>query len=347
LEYVSRAGYQSEDWQRFARFDRQCNHPNVRRHNIFRFDANDTQQQFHPLSFFRHWRRSRRRHFREIKAGYKKRLQQHFGEVLRDPPNLPSNMLARKAAEILCDVPAFDTLTPANQQRWSLRILRVVWLLTDTEDMDTAEPDWMRDWKWGDDPYEWINVSEGPAGEILCGPCNPFPRSYARLCILQNNLDEWVKLTTKSLDRWAGDVSARDQARSDAAKRPADETHHTTINAVQINNPEAAALVNTAPPPVFPPMQFIDPNTGKKYDFGEKVILWELWRALFNSKIRISMFDLSDHVDSWRNTIVEKNTAKSTIQKLRDFWKEKGRPDIADKIRVIKEFVGYAISEES
>jgi hypothetical protein len=100
-------------------------------------------------------------------------------------PLKPSELLEVAARDLLGDNrPLFDGLNPKLKALWARRVLRVTWIMTDTRQL--VGPDWLGEWAWGDDPYEFL-VEDGLA--------LPIPRIYLRTETFDKDLDEWEQLT--------------------------------------------------------------------------------------------------------------------------------------------------------
>jgi hypothetical protein len=82
----------------------------------------------------------------------------------------------------------FDAMNPQQKALWARRVLRVVWVLTDTADLTTTKLEWLRDWKWGEHSLEFLSA-------LADGPALPIPRLWSRTTILDRDLEEW--------ERWA------------------------------------------------------------------------------------------------------------------------------------------------
>jgi excisionase family DNA binding protein len=101
-------------------------------------------------------------------------------------PLRPDELVDSKARKVWYEPPVFDGIDPEEQQRWARRVLRLVWILTDTADLTEASIDWIRQWKWG--KYEW---------EYLEGL--PVPRMHSRIYVFDRDTPEWTRLTEEAI----------------------------------------------------------------------------------------------------------------------------------------------------
>lgn len=86
----------------------------------------------------------------------------------------------------------FDAMNPQQKALWARRLLRVVWILTDTADLTTTRLGWLREWKWGEHQLEFLNDWTGT--KTL-----PIPRLWSRMTILDRELEEWERLAKVAL----------------------------------------------------------------------------------------------------------------------------------------------------
>ena len=86
----------------------------------------------------------------------------------------------------------FDAMNPKQKGLWARRLLRVVWILTDTADLTTTKLDWLREWRWGEHQLEFLDPLVG-------GEARPIPRLWSRTTILDTHMDEWEQLTRAAL----------------------------------------------------------------------------------------------------------------------------------------------------
>jgi hypothetical protein len=82
---------------------------------------------------------------------------------------------------------------------------------------------------------------------------------------------------------------------------------------------------------VFPPLAFIDPGTGKRYPFGRSRVQWELFRVLWRARRPYTYGELVADVESWDGRDDE-NVVRGAVFRLRKFWEDQGRRDIAKAI---------------
>ena len=83
----------------------------------------------------------------------------------------------------------------------------------------------------------------------------------------------------------------------------------------------------------FPPMEFVH-STGR-YHFGRRTLLWQLWKAIWQSHFSLNLKDLEGSVPTWRDgTGLTQTNAKRAVTDLRNFWRRNGRPDLAKAIKM-------------
>jgi hypothetical protein len=83
----------------------------------------------------------------------------------------------------------------------------------------------------------------------------------------------------------------------------------------------------------FPPMEWVDPEPPhKRYKFGRRKLLWELWRALRKARRRLTPDDLGEHVPTWKDKGLSGENVKQALSQLRNFWVGKDRSDLANRI---------------
>jgi hypothetical protein len=105
------------------------------------------------------------------------------------------------------DPPVFDAMNPPQKAMWARRLLRVVWILTDTADLTATELPWLREWRWGEHTLEFL-------GDWRDGDVRPVPRLWLRVTTFDGEIDEWERLTRDAL-------RALDEAEPGAAAVPA------------------------------------------------------------------------------------------------------------------------------
>jgi hypothetical protein len=86
----------------------------------------------------------------------------------------------------------FDAMNPQQKALWARRLLRVVWILTDTADLATTELAWLREWKWGEHQLEFL-------GNWPDGDMRPIPRLWLRVTTFDREIEEWERLTRDAL----------------------------------------------------------------------------------------------------------------------------------------------------
>lgn len=82
----------------------------------------------------------------------------------------------------------------------------------------------------------------------------------------------------------------------------------------------------------FPPGEWVDPKTKRRYQFGRRLLLWEIWRALRIARRRLIISDFVDRVPKWKDATLTSENVKQALSSLRKFWKSKKRPDLANSI---------------
>jgi hypothetical protein len=95
------------------------------------------------------------------------------------------------------------------------------------------------------------------------------------------------------------------------------------------------------------PMAWKDPISGTIYRFGGRgKVVYDLWIVLAKRPRRYTRNDLKALVPRWTESTIGNETIDKHVDKLRKFWRDKQRDDIADKITWAGGAVGYAIPDE-
>lgn len=84
----------------------------------------------------------------------------------------------------------------------------------------------------------------------------------------------------------------------------------------------------------FPPLTFVDVDQ-REYRFSTR-LLWELWKAIYNSRYPIDFDDLEDRIPTWKNAYPSDDAIEKQIKHLRLFWRGQNPPreDLAAEIKV-------------
>ncbi len=80
----------------------------------------------------------------------------------------------------------FDAMEPEEKLLWARRVLRVVWILTDTAPLNGTGLEWLRTWKWGKNQCDF--EEDGSA-----------PRLFERIKEFDRYVTEWERLTKLAL----------------------------------------------------------------------------------------------------------------------------------------------------
>jgi hypothetical protein len=134
------------------------------------------------------WRRD---HARGIRCCFEN-LREQIREEAEHGPFRPYELIDFKARELSRANLDFDSMNPQRKARFARRVLRIVWILTDTADLAATKLKWLREWKWGEFESEFL-VLPGD------GPALPVPRLWSRTSILDRELDEWERLTRAAM----------------------------------------------------------------------------------------------------------------------------------------------------
>lgn len=88
------------------------------------------------------------------------------------------------------------------------------------------------------------------------------------------------------------------------------------------------------------PLQWNDPMSGQSYVFT-RAALCDLWQAIKKHNRRLTYQELPEVVEHWKDQSPEPSTIDKLIADLKRFWKQQGRPDIANKIKQKKGTIGF------
>ncbi|MGH7176744.1 MAG: hypothetical protein ACREJC_05130 [Tepidisphaeraceae bacterium] len=159
-------------------------------HRWRRWTPKDNAQQQEKAKVLAQWRRDRARSIRYAFECFAEKIR----EEQEHGPLRPCELIDLKASRFIrtSDPLVFDAMNPEQKALWARRLLRVVWILTDTADLTTTKLDWLREWKWGEHAVEFL-VAQAD------GTCRPIPRLWSRTTILDRELYEWERLTRDAL----------------------------------------------------------------------------------------------------------------------------------------------------
>jgi hypothetical protein len=118
-----------------------------------RWKPKDESQRQEKARVLARWRMDRARAIRYAL----KRLVETMREEEARGPLRPSELIDLKASRFIhtSEPLVFEAMNPQQKALWARRVLRVIWILTDTADLTTTALGWLRDWKWGEHYLEF------------------------------------------------------------------------------------------------------------------------------------------------------------------------------------------------
>jgi hypothetical protein len=136
------------------------------------------------------WRRDRAQSIRYGIRQFRKRIAREK----EHGPLQPHELIDLAASRFVrtSDPLVFDAMNPRQKALWARRLLRVVWILTDTRELTATKLQWLRDWKWGEHHLEFLST-------LADGKTRPIPRLWCRMTTFDPELDAWEKLTRIAL----------------------------------------------------------------------------------------------------------------------------------------------------
>jgi hypothetical protein len=132
---------------------------------------------------------------RNFQGGNLRNQRRQWAERMREEAahGQPHELIELAARRLTRDEPlVFDAMNPHQKALWARRLLRVIWILTDTADLTATNLEWLCGWTWGEHPLEFLG--DWPDGDVRA-----VPRLWSRVTILDAKLDEWEQLTKNAL----------------------------------------------------------------------------------------------------------------------------------------------------
>jgi hypothetical protein len=121
--------------------------------------------------------------------------------LANEPRQRPADFIERAVGTLrplLNDPSSLEKMQRSARVKWAHRVLRVAWVLTDTEELANASLQWLRDWEWGD--FDPGDDEENVLYDDLFGPGGRrTSRLYLRLTVFDPERSAWERLTRECI----------------------------------------------------------------------------------------------------------------------------------------------------